>query len=208
MSFCSNCGAPLKPTDKFCNNCGAAAGGASYQAAAPPPPMPQMPPQYNPYQQAPPQSYEQIRGMLDNYSTGFPVKIYNAFFTDRRIIFAKIGRFQSMFTTGMAASGGLVGGLIGAGLDATVNRGRKKKSEQQAQMTPDMLLAEAKVNFDIQYAQIQSVEMKKPGMMQQAWVTIHTPGKKHKFNLQMTKDKFQTHINLFQTMLPGRVIVK
>ena len=205
MSFCSNCGSRIKPTDKFCNNCGAAAGGASYQATAPPPPMPQ---QYKPYQQAPPQSYEQIRGMLDNYSTGFPVKIYNAFFTDRRIIFAKIGRFQSMFTTGMAASGGLVGGLIGAGLDATVNRGRKKKSEKQAQMTPDMLLAEAKVNFAIDYAQIQSVEMHIPGMLRQGKVNISVPGKKHKFSMEITKDKFQTHINMFQTMFPGRVIVK
>ena len=134
--------------------------------------------------------------------------IYTLFLTDRRIIAAKTGRFNAMFTGSMAASGGIVGGLIGAGLDATVNKGRKKKTEQMGQMSPDQVLATDKKNFQIDCTSIQSVEMKPPGLLGTGEIKVRTPGKEYKFQLQVKKDVFAPYVALFQSVLPGRVFSK
>ena len=128
--------------------------------------------------------------------------------TNKRAIAAKVGRFNANMAVGGVAGGGLVGGLIGAGLDATVNRGRKQKTEEMAQMTPEMILAQDKKNFQIDYASIQSVELSTPGLMQTATVKIITPGKEYKFQIQTNKENFSPSVALFQSVLPGRVYVK
>ena len=109
---------------------------------------------------------------------------------------------------GGVAGGGLVGGLLGAGFDATVNRGRKKKTEEMAHMTPEIILTQDKKNFQIDYASIQSVELSMLGLMQTATIKIFTPGKEHKFTIQTSKEKFSPSVALYQQVLPGRVFVK
>ncbi|MBN2336405.1 zinc ribbon domain-containing protein [Candidatus Bathyarchaeota archaeon] len=217
MPFCTNCGAELKPNDRFCGNCGATVGApaappppqqTSYAQPPPPPPSYQQPTYQQPAYQPPPTYGEQIHGSMANCATGFPVTIYTLFLTDRRMIAAKTGRFNAMFTGSMAASGGIVGGLIGAGLDATVNKGRKKKAEEMSQLSPDQVLAMDKKNFQIDYASVQSVEMKTPGLLGVGEIKVKTPGKEHKFQLQVRKDVFVPYIALLQSVLPGRVFSK
>lgn len=128
--------------------------------------------------------------------------------TNRRAIAAKVGRFNANMAVGGVAGGGLVGGLLGAGFDATVNRGRKKKTEEMAHMTPEIILTQDKKNFQIDYASIQSVELSMPGLMQTATIKIFTPGKEHKFTIQTSKEKFSPSVALYQQVLPGRVFVK
>lgn len=210
MPFCSNCGTKIDDGSKFCSNCGAPMQqtAAPQQQYAQPPPPPTAPTYNQPNAYAQPQYGEQVLGTVEGCATGFPVSIYSLLMTNRRIVAAKVGRFNSTFGVGGVASGGLVGGLIGAGLDATVNRGRKKKTEEMAQMTPEMILTQDKKNFQIDYASIQSVEMSAPGLMGVGNIKIMTPGKEHKFQVQTNKETFMPYISLFQQVLPGRVFVK
>lgn len=208
MPYCSNCGTQIAEDSKFCSNCGAPQQQAPphQQYAQTPPPTTQTYNQQPKYNQ--PQYGEQIMGPIEGCAQGFPVTIYSLLLTNRRAIAAKVGRFNANMAVGGVASGGLVGGLLGAGFDATVNRGRKKKTEEMAQMTPEMILAQDKKNFQIDYASIQSVELNMPGLMQTATIKIFTPGKEHKFTIQTNKEKFSPSVALFQQVLPGRVFVK
>lgn len=209
MPYCSNCGSQLKDGTKFCSNCGAPQGQTAppqQQYVQPPPPPTQT---YNqPASYGQPQYGEQVIGTIEGCATGFPVTIYSLLLTNRRIVAAKVGRFNTNMAVGGVASGGLVGGLIGAGLDATVNKGRKKKTEEMAQMTPDAVLAQDKKNFQIDFASVQSVEMNIPGLLMTGTIKIITPGKEHKFQIQTNKETFNPYIALFQQVLPGRVYVK
>ncbi|MCW4012430.1 MAG: zinc ribbon domain-containing protein [Candidatus Bathyarchaeota archaeon] len=209
MPYCSNCGTQITDGSKFCSNCGAPQqqqAPPQQQYAQPPPPPTQTYNQHlNSYQ---PQYGEQVIGTIEGCAQGFPVTIYSLLLTNSRIVAAKVGRFNANMAVGGVAGGGLVGGLLGAGFDATVNRGRKKKTEEMAQMTPEMILAQDKKNFQIDYAGIQSVELSLPGLMQTATIKIFTPGKEHKFTIQTNKDNFSPSVALFQQVLPGRVSVK
>ncbi len=209
MPYCSNCGSQITDGSKFCSSCGAPQQQTAppQQQYAQPPPMPaQTYNQSQAYNQ--PQYGEQVVGTIEGCAQGFPVTIYSLLLTNRRIVAAKVGRFNSNMAVGGVAGGGLVGGLIGAGLDATVNRGRKKKTEEMAQMTPEMILAQDKKNFQLDYTSIQSVELNMPGLMQTATVKIITPGKEHKFQIQTNKENFSPSVALFQSVLPGKVFVK
>ena len=211
MPYCSNCGTQITEGSKFCSNCGAPQqqqqAPPQQQYAQPPPPPPTKTTNQQPnYNQ--PQYGEQVIGTIEGCAQGFPVTIYSLLLTNRRAIAAKVGRFNANMAVGGVASGGLVGGLLGAGFDATVNRGRKKKTEEMAQMTPEMILAQDKKNFQIDYTSIQSVELSMPGLMQTATIKIFTPGKEHKFTIQTNKEKFSPSVALFQQVLPGRVFVK
>ena len=204
MPYCSNCGTKISEGSKFCSNCGAPQ--QQEYAQPPPPPMTQTENQQPNYSQ--PQYDEQVIGTIEGCAQGFPVTIYSLLLTNRRIVAAKVGRFNANMAVGGVAGGGLVGGLIGAGLDASVNRGRKKKTEEMAEMTPEMILSQDKKNFQIDYASIQSVELSTPGLLQTANIKILTPGKEHKFQIQTNKEAFSPSVALFQRVLPGRVFVK
>lgn len=207
MSYCSNCGSKIKEGSKFCSNCGAAIEQTTtpQQQYMPPPPSQT----YNqPTSYGQPQPIEQVIGTVEGCATGFPVTIYSLMLTNMRIVAAKVGRFNSNMAVGGVASGGLIGGLIGAGLDATVNKGRKKKTDEMTHMTPDMILSQDKKNFQIDYSIVQSVEMDPPGLLMIGNIKIITPDKEYKFQIQTNKETFNPYISLFQQVLPGRVIVK
>ncbi len=59
-----------------------------------------------------------------------------------------------------------------------------KKTEEMAQMTPEMILTQDKKNFQIDYASIQSLEMSAPGLLGVGNIKIMTPGNEHKFQVQ------------------------
>lgn len=210
MPYCSNCGTQIKEGSKFCSNCGAPQqqqAPPQQQYAQPPPPTPTQQTNQQPnYNQ--PQYGEQLIGTIEGCAQGFPVTIYSLLLTNRRIVAAKVGRFNANMAVGGVAGGGLVGGLIGAGLDATVNRGRKKKTEEMTQMTPEMILSQDKKNFQIDYASIQSVELSMPGLLQTATIKVITQGKEYKFQIQTNKENFNPSVALIQQVLPGRVFVK
>jgi len=136
------------------------------------------------------------------------VNTFSLFLTDKRIIVAKTGGLGANFTAAGAASGGIVGGLIGAGLDARSSGGMSKKTAEYYSLTPDQMLVKDKKNFEIHYASVQSVEMKQPGFIGQGEIKFKTAGKDKRFMLDTSKEIFSTHIVSLQQVLPGRVFLK
>ena len=125
-----------------------------------------------------------------------------------RIIAAKTGGLAANLTAAGAASRGIVGGLIDAGIDARSAGGMNKKTLEYSQMTPDQMIAQDKKNFEISYAIIQSVEMKQPGFIGQGEFKVKTQGKDYKFMLDTSKEIFTQYIQTFNQALPERVFVK
>ena len=204
MPYCSNCGSQIKEGSKFCSNCGA----PQQQRAAPPQQQYTPPPPQPTNQQAYQPQGEPIQGYIQACKHGFPVNTFSLFLTNRRIIAAKTGGLAANFTAAGAASGGIVGGLIGAGLDARSSGGMTKKTLEYSQMSPDQMLGQDKKNFEIQFASIQSVEMKNPGFIGQGEIKIKTSGKDHRFMIDTSKEIFAQYIQTFNQALPGRVFVK
>jgi hypothetical protein len=207
MPFCSNCGSQVTEGHKFCNNCGAPlnASAPQQQRAASPQQQPQAQPNYQPQ---PTPLGERVIGMIEQCKYGFPVNTFTLFMTDRRIIVAKTGGLGANFASAGVASGGIVGGLIGAGLDARSAGGMSKKTAEYYAMTPDMMLTKDKKNFDIHYASVQSVEMKQPGFMGQGEIKFKTTGKDKRFILTVSKEIFSPYIAILQQALPDRVFLK
>lgn len=211
MPFCNNCGSQVSATDKFCNNCGnklqATAPPQRQQAPPPPPPVQhQAPPQ--PTYQPPQPTGEQILGMVEQCKYGFPVNTFTLFITPRRIIVAKTGGLGANFTSAGAAGGGIVGGLIGAGIDARSKGGMSKKTAEYYSLTPDQMLGKDKKNFQMFLQSIISVEMKPPGFIGQGEIKFKVNGKDHRFMLDTSKDIFNGYIPVLNQVLPGRVFVK
>lgn len=133
---------------------------------------------------------------------------FTLFVTPQRIIVAKTGRLGANLTAAGAAGGGIVGGLIGAGLDARSQGGMSKKTAEYYSMTPDQMIAKDKKNFQMLLASIQSVEMKPPGFIGQGEIKFKVGGKDQRFMLDVSKEIFNAHIPVLNQVLPGRVFVK
>ena len=198
MPFCSNCGYQVTEGSKFCSDCG-----APLQQTAPPQTYTQPLPQPAYQQQG-----ETIQGYIQACKHGFPVNTFSLFLTNMRIIAAKTGGLGANLTAAGAASGGIVGGLIEAGIDARSSGGMNKKTLEYSQMTPDQMIARDKKNFEIPFAMIQSVEMKQPGFMGQGEIKVKMQGKDYRFMLDTSKEIFAQYIQTFNQSLPGRVFVK
>ena len=212
MPFCNNCGIQVSAGDKFCNNCGnSLQPSAPVRQQAPPPPPPpvqhQAPPQPA-YQPHPQPVGEQIVNVIENCKYGFPVNTFSLFLTPQRIIVAKTGGLGANLTSAGAAGGGIIGGLIGAGLDARSQGGMSKKTMEYYSMSPDQMLTKEKKNFQMHLQSIQSVEMKGPGFIGQGEIKFKVGGKDHRFMLDVSKDIFQTYVSTLNQTLPGRVFVK
>jgi len=212
MPFCSNCGTKITEGSKFCSECGAplqatAPPQQTYTEPPPPPAYTQPAPQPAPQPAYQPQG-EPIQGYIQACKYGFPVNTFSLFLTNRRIVAAKTGGLGANLTAAGAAGGGLIGGLIGAGLDARSAGGMTKKTLELSQMSPDQMIAQDKKNFEIPYVSIQSVEMKEPGFMGQGEIKVKASGKDHRFMLETSKEIFAQYIQAFNQSLPGRVYVK
>jgi len=149
-----------------------------------------------------------VVNVIEQCKYGFPVNTFTLFLTDRRIIVAKTGGLGANFTSAGAAGGGIIGGLIGAGLDARSSGGMSKRTAEYYSMTPDQMLAKDKKNFDIHYASVQSVELKQPGFIGQGEIKFKTAGKDKRFMLDTSKEIFSTYMASLQQALPGRVFLK
>ncbi len=204
MPFFSNCGSQVKEGHKFCNNCGTplTSSAPQQQYTAPPPPAQPT------YQPQPVPQGEHVIGIIEQCKYGFPVNTFTLFLTDRRAIVAKTGGLGANFATAGAASGGIVGGLRGAGLDARSSGGMSKKTAEYYAMTPDQMLAKDKKNFEIHYANVQSVEMKQPGFIGQGEIKFKEAGKDKRFMLDTSKEIFSTYVASLQQVLSGRVFLK
>lgn len=133
---------------------------------------------------------------------------FSLFLTPQRIIVAKTGGLGANLTSAGAAGGGIIGGLIGAGLDARSQGGMSKKTMEYYSMSPDQMLTKEKKNFQMHLQSIQSVEMKGPGFIGQGEIKFKVGGKDHRFMLDVSKDIFQTYVSTLNQTLPGRVFVK
>lgn len=128
--------------------------------------------------------------------------------TPQRIIVAKTGGLGANFTSAGAAGGGIVGGLIGAAVDARAQGGMSKKTAEYYSMPPDQMLGKDKKNFQMHMASIVSVEMKSPGFIGQGEIKFKVSGKDHRFMLDVSKEIFNGYIPILNQALPGRVFVK
>ncbi len=198
MPFCSECGSKLEDGSRFCSECGTPIQGTAQ-------PQPTVQPNYQPPQPMAQSQGEIVQGVIQACKQGIPVSVFTLFLTDHRIVAAKTGGVLSNLATAGVVTGGVLGGLIGAGLDS---RRGDKKTQELFQFSPDEMLAKDKKNYEILYANIQSVEMKPPGLLGMGEIKVKTPGKDFKFNLEVSKDVFQQHINVMNHVLSGRIFVK
>jgi len=207
--FCPNCGTSHLPQDKFCKKCGhqiqSRIQEANVDSQPPPSPSPSIPSYVR--SQDDYSSSEPILGTIINCKSIFPSINYILFFTDRRIIVAKKGLFGS-FTEGGAATGGIVGALIGAGLDATLKRGRKDKVAQLHQLTPDQILAKDKNNREILFNNIKVIELKNPGFLSDGDIKVKVPNGEYNWIMEVDKDEFKKVITIIQNIVPNKVIIK
>jgi hypothetical protein len=129
------------------------------------------------------------------------------FLTDRRIIAAKKGPFDSFYEAG-AATGGIIGAIIGVGLDATVKRDHINKYEELRQLSPEKILAQDKANTAMLYENINAIELKTPGFLSDGEITIKTSGREYNLIIEVEKDVFKQVIAMFQNIVPEKVIIK
>lgn len=207
--FCSNCGASHLPQDKFCKRCGhkilRSVEEVKVDPQPPPSPSPSITSQTR--SQGDHSSSESILGTIINCKTIFPSINYILFFSDRRIIIAKKGLFSS-FTEGGAATGGILGALIGAGVDATLKRSGKEKVDQLHQLTPDQILAKDKNNREILFNNIKVIELKNPGFLSDGEIKIKVPDGEYNWIMEVDKDEFKKVITIIQNILPNKVLIK
>ena len=130
------------------------------------------------------------------------------FITPKRIILAKTGGLGANFTAAGAASAGIVGGLIGAGLDARSQGGMSKKTMEYYTLTPSQMLKRDKKNFQITRDTIKSVEMKPPGFIGQGEIKFKLSGNDKRFMLDISKEVFTGYVQLLSQILPGKVFQK
>jgi hypothetical protein len=171
----------------------------------PPSPSPSIPSQVRSQGKHSPS--ELILGTIINCKSIFPSINYILFFTDRRIIVARKGLFGS-FTEGGAKTGGIVGALIGAGLDATLKRGQKDKVAQLHQLTPDQILVKDKNNREILFNNIKVIELKNPGFLSDGDIKVKVPDGEYNWIMEVDKDEFKKVITIIQNIIPNKVIIK
>lgn len=204
MPFCTNCGQSLFENDKFCGSCGTPVKRVSNVET-------QTLPSQEPLRVTPKidsKDREEITGIIDGWQTMFPTIKYILFLTDRRIIAAKKGIFESMQEAG-GKTGGILGAIVGAGLDAAFNKDKSDMIDELSQMTPDEILNQDKNNHEILYDDIVSIELKNPGFLSDGQITVFT-SQKRRFDLVMETDKetFRKVITIFRNNTPVEIKVK
>ena len=198
MPFCSNCGSSVKPTDRFCNECG-----TPLQATQSTP------------QDAPSAPVEKPPTVLDGFiQPGLPVKVYTIFFMKDCFVAAKTGSWTThaagTMSTAMGGSGASrsQGYAIGTLMDHFSSNSRGDKAEKLAGYGPDEMVAADKANFQVPYSFVTSVEIKGPNFANELHIKIKA-GKDHKFRMDnQSKDSIRYVLNVFQEFLPGKIFNK
>jgi hypothetical protein len=198
MPFCSNCGTSVKPTDRFCNECG-----ATLQTIQQKVPETQSMP------------VEKPPTVLDGFiQPGLPVKVYTIFFMKDRLVATKTGSWTTYaagtMSTAMGGSGSsrAQGYAIGSIMDHFSSNSRGDKAAKLAGYSPDEMAAADKANFQVPYGFVSSVEIKGPNFANELHIKIKA-GKEHKFRIDnQSKDSIRYIINVFQEFLPGKITLK
>lgn len=138
---------------------------------------------------------EQILGFIKCEAMG---KYYDLYFTSNRMIAAKTASPIGWFI----AFGAIVG-AIGAGIAKLT---AKKRSEQLKNLSAESIFKADKKNFEIPYAEITKVEMKKAGIISEAKISIFTHTKKYVF-IMWKKKEFDAYESLVRSVLPDRLSI-
>ncbi len=143
---------------------------------------------------------EKILGVIDN-TEGKPkgrwMKKWALVFTDRRLVVSKISG-----TLGVALSA--MGGVLGDVARADVRSKVEERSEEAKTVSVEEILKADKENFAIPYEEIQTVEMKKGGLLSATSFSFHTEEKKYTFNLK-EKKRFREYAEMVKKILPNKV---
>ena len=139
---------------------------------------------------------EEIKGFIKTMAVGLGNQYCDLYITTNRLIVAKTGS-----TLGWSVAFGAVGGAI-------AQHGAKKRAEALRELSPESILSADKKNYDISYATISKVEMKKPGMLSGGQIRIFTTSdKKHVFAIQ-DKKAFDDYVNLVNSVLSTKLSVE
>jgi len=178
---CPKCGAKLEPDDRFCPNCGSP---VTVQEAAPA------------------EEAEHVQYMIDRvsehrFAKGL-AKSYELFFTNKRIIVARVGggARRVLFR---GALGGIVGTLVESRLSA-------KTAEKLKRLNVQEIISSNPDNIVIPYETIQMVKMKKPGLTRPIGMEIVTPMETYKFDLERKKE-FENYVHSLRQILGNKLVV-
>lgn len=138
---------------------------------------------------------EEILGLIKCEALG---KYYDLYFTSNRMIAAKTAS-----PIGWFIAFGAIGGAIGAGIAKLT---AKERSEQLKNLSAESIFNADKKNFEIPYAEITKVEMKKAGVISDAKISIFTHAEKHVF-LIWKKKEFDAHESLVRSALPDKLSI-
>jgi hypothetical protein len=150
---------------------------------------------------------ETVKSTIIDVKTIFPSVYYILFLTDRRIIGARKGVFSSATQAG-GSIGGIFGAMIGAGLEKTLYRDKKSMEEALAELSPDQILAYDKNNFEVKYEDINFIELRRPGFLQDVEIKIIEEKRRFEFIFDVEKDEFQVVIDMFNQVISEKVKIK
>ncbi|NIV67258.1 hypothetical protein GWN43_00120 [Candidatus Bathyarchaeota archaeon] len=105
-------------------------------------------------------------------------------------------------TLGVALSA--MGGVLGDVARADVRSKVEERSEEAKTVSVEEILKADKENFAIPYEEIQTVEMKKGGLLSATSFSFHTEEKKYTFNLK-EKKRFREYAEMVKKILPNKV---
>jgi hypothetical protein len=118
-------------------------------------------------------------------------RYYGLYFTSNRIIVAVLS--GSIYT--------VIGKVI-------ADYSSSKRSDELKKLSPESILKAKKTNFEIPYAEITKVEIKKPRALSAAKIRIFTHTKKYKFVFATPgKSEFEAHENLVRSALPDKLFI-
>ncbi len=156
MAFCTNCGKPINPSEKFCGSCGNSnVLPVSSQSAAPPPPFVPVPPPQTIAPAPPTASAEAVVGAfpVSRKKGMFAQESFHVVFTPRRLIFAAFTNDMIKQAAKEEGKDGFLAGMMGA---MTLGYNYYK---HYLTMDPEAALRENPQNFAIDISRIRKIKL-------------------------------------------------
>ena len=156
MAFCTNCGKPINPGEKFCGSCGNSNTIlASGQPAAPPLPVAAVPPLQPMAPPTPTASAEAVVGAfpVSRKKGMFAQESFHVVFTPRRLIFAAFTNDMIKQAAKEEGKDGFLAGMMGA---MTLGYNYYK---HYLTMDPEAALKQNPQNFSIDISRIRKIKL-------------------------------------------------
>ena len=156
MAFCTNCGKPINPGEKFCGSCGKSNPVlASGQPAAPPLPVAAVPPLQPMAPPTPTASAEAVVGAfpVSRKKGMFAQESFHVVFTPRRLIFAAFTNDMIKQAAKEEGKDGFLAGMMGA---MTLGYNYYK---HYLTMDPEAALKQNPQNFSIDISRIRKIKL-------------------------------------------------